>query len=77
MLSKRRIGTLEGQSRQKVYEGNINTDNEVTQNLLEQPYNELESINKGGKVIINKNNKTKRKKRKHLIKNKKGKSSRV
>lgn len=70
-LSENQIGTLEGLMREKIKKNNIlpNEGDEIGQNVLEQPYNEAEAIernrNNGGKKRRIKNKTHKKRKNKN------------
>jgi hypothetical protein len=75
IINRGQVGTLEGLSRQTIKDSGIVRvpDNVLQEAVLDQPYNESEQRNRGGKGVSKKrrnivNNKTKRKRNKYLVK---------
>lgn len=66
IMNSYQIGTLQGLSRQAIKENNIvpNENDEVAQNVLNQPYNELEDINRNNSNVGGRKSRKSRKGRK-------------
>ena len=78
IINSLRVGTLQGQSRQTLQNNDIltNSGDEIGQNVIDQPYNELEDINnnKNSSIGGKRSNKSRKyKKKKFIIKKKSNK----
>ena len=64
IVNSLRVGTLQGITRQTIKENNIvpEPNDEIAQNVLDQPYNELEDINRNQSAGLNKRRKTNKRK---------------